>query len=81
MTTAKYKESDKTLILANDFFDLVKTREDFSEWLYRRISDFDMEVNHDFYIFLDVEAAKELSGYETFKDKKDLEKIRRVLAK
>jgi phage anti-repressor protein len=81
MTTAKYKESDKRLILANDFFDLVKTKEDFLEWMYRRILNFDMEVNHDFYIFLDVEAAKELSRFESFKDKKALEKINRILTK
>jgi hypothetical protein len=81
MTTVTTKTPEgKQLILANDFFDLLKTKENFLEWLYRQITTRDMEFNYDFYIFLDADAVKELARYESFKDKTKREMIEKQLA-
>jgi phage anti-repressor protein len=78
MTTVQ-ASIDKQLILANDFFALLKTSDDFLEWMYRRITDFDMKINHDFYIFLDSEAVKELAGYETFYDREARKSVNKAV--
>ncbi|MDR2057657.1 MAG: hypothetical protein LBP83_05140 [Dysgonamonadaceae bacterium] len=81
MTTVKTEIVEKQLILANDFFDLLKNsdKENFIEWMYRRITQFDMELNHDFFIFIDAEAVKELAKYESFKHTEDREKINNII--
>jgi phage anti-repressor protein len=76
--TAVQIQNNKRLILANDFFALLKTKEDFMEWMYRRITDREMEANSDFYIFINSEAIAELSKHESFRDaesKKQLQEI------
>jgi phage anti-repressor protein len=69
MTTVKQATENRQFIPANEFFALLRTNQDFSDWMCRRINELDMELNHDFYIFLDMEAARELSKIETFHDK------------
>jgi phage anti-repressor protein len=66
MTTIK--QSDKQFIPASEFFAALKTNQDFSDWIIRRIYDLEMELNEDFYIFLDLEAARELSKIESFRE-------------
>ncbi|MDR0682038.1 MAG: antA/AntB antirepressor family protein [Dysgonamonadaceae bacterium] len=78
MTTVKETTTNKQLILANDFFELIKTKEDFTEWLYRRISEFEMEFNADFCIFIDAEAAIEIAKYETFRDTEAKERLNKI---
>jgi phage anti-repressor protein len=69
MTALTQTNSNKQFIPAGEFFALVRTSQDFTEWLCRRIYDFEMELNHDFYIFLSSEAVRELSKMETFRDR------------
>jgi hypothetical protein len=64
--------------MANDFFSLLKTKEDFCSWMYSRIVTLEMELNHDFYIFIPASVAKELSRIESFKDERTRHMIKEM---
>jgi hypothetical protein len=73
MTTIQTKENKK-LILANEFFSMVKTKkeknnDEFVSWVSRWIRTLKLELNYDFYIVLSDEAAEDLAKYETFQDR------------
>jgi phage anti-repressor protein len=70
MTELRTIEPGNQLILANDFYRLLKTKDDFCSWLYNRITNLDMELNNDFVIFLPTNVIKELSKIESFKDER-----------
>jgi phage anti-repressor protein len=78
MTTVREINTGKQMILANDFFKLLKTKEDFMDWMYQRITKYEMELNNDFFLFLPLDAVKELSRYETFQDARTRELIEQL---
>jgi phage anti-repressor protein len=79
MTTIK--QSDKQFISAIDFFSMLKTNQDFSKWIVRRIYDLKLEINHDIHIYLSDEVIMELSKIETFNDGSARKQINKILNK
>jgi phage anti-repressor protein len=79
MTTQIQTNSDGRFIRADEFFALLRTNLEFSDWLCRRIHEFDMKFNQDIYIFLDLESAKELSKIETFQDRSAHKRFNSIL--
>jgi phage anti-repressor protein len=73
------KQNKKQFIPATEFYSLLKTNQEFVDWIIRRIYDFDMEINQDFCIYIDRKAAEELSRIETFANKEAREKLNEIL--
>jgi hypothetical protein len=83
--TTKQTTENKKLVLANEFFSMVKTRkeknnEEFVSWVVRWIHNLKLELNYDFYIVLSDEAAEYLTRYETFKDSEAKKKIQELIS-
>jgi phage anti-repressor protein len=59
------KDEEKLLVSANDLFAAMKRKDEYRSWLADRITSFDMEEGHDFFIYMNIECVREMLKYES----------------